>query len=511
MSDHLHEFLVVFTIATIVFFVVRNIGQQLLGPADFVRQRNIWLAFTAFGFLVGNFWLFIVVALACIFLVWPKEPVKLALFTLLLLVLPAVNVDIPGLGLFNRLVQINIPILLSIAILLPAIIWYRKSPSRVGVRADLLMVAYVGVSILLMLRETTFTDSLRRAFLLCFSIYIPYLAFSRLINSSRDIYYVIAAFVLPLLALSAIGAFESVNIWYLYDDLRDSWSKGGLWMSQIDVGVSQRSGFARALTTSSQPIAFGFAVMVAIGFLLALPRSSLTNWQWTLCFSLLFVGLLSSLSRGPWVGASILYVVYSATRPGKVKHILFAVGSIVLLVVVADMVVPGGVIETLPFIGEAQQENVLYRQRLITNALEVIKEKPLLGQPPAEYLKHPNMQKMIQGSGIIDIVNTYISVTLRSGILGLSLFCGFFLSVLISLWKALSSLPPSEMETKQTGGALFATLLAILATIATVGPIGHIQFIMFTVAGLCVGYNRIIHGRMRELEDAIQPSPKIYE
>ena len=491
MSSHVIIPLVaVFSISFFIFFVFRNVGKGLLGVSRFTQQRNLWLVFTAAGFLISNFWLFLLVTVSGIYMVWQKEPEKVTLFAFLLLVLPIVYVEVPGLGFFNRLFFLSFPLLLSLIILLPCVAWQRQARPLPAVKSDWWLLAYVVLTIALNFRETSFTDSLRGGFVTFMTIYVPYLAFSRAVVTTKSLHYVAAAFVLPLLVLSAIGFFECVNLWYLYEVIREAWGFRPSHLEEVQIRV----GFARAVTTSHHPITFGFAIMFGLGCLLCLPRDSLTTLQTMSCFALLCVGLISSLSRGPWVGALLLLIVYNSTRPSPLKRITVGVALVCVGLLALDLVFPTEFIDRLPFIGKTEQENVFYRQRLISNALIIINENILLGQPAEVYLRHPKMQEMIQGQGIIDIVNTYVGIALRSGVTGLLLFCAFFMSIILNLWKTYNALPDEETDLKKTGGALLATLTAILITIGTTSPIGHVQFITYAAAGLCIAYTRIAQG-----------------
>jgi O-antigen ligase len=97
------------------------------------------------------------------------------------------------------------------------------------------------------------------------------------------------------------------------------------------------------------------------------------------------------------------------------------------------------------------------------------------------------MQQLKQGQGIIDIVNTYLGVALASGFVGLALFCGFFLVVLVELVLALRR---AGGDTYPLGQTLFCALLGILVMIFTTSSIGLIAVIYWSVAGLAQGYAR---------------------
>ena len=103
------------------------------------------------------------------------------------------------------------------------------------------------------------------------------------------------------------------------------------------------------------------------------------------------------------------------------------------------------------------------------------------------------MQELKQGSaGFIDLVNTYVAVALSSGLVGLSLFAGFFIAVGTGIFRSFLQARDPEGELRLLGRALFATLAAILIMIFTVSSITFIPVVYWAVAGLGVAYARML-------------------
>jgi O-antigen ligase len=206
---------------------------------------------------------------------------------------------------------------------------------------------------------------------------------------------------------------------------------------------------------------------------------------------LLLAGLIAALSRGPWVGAAAMFLIFVVTGPSAMLRFakIGLLGAIFLPVLLAF---PAGrtIIDYLPFVGTVEAENITYRERLLEVSIEVIKQNPLFGA--ADVMQLPVMQQMKQGEGIIDIVNTYLAVTLESGLVGLSLFAGFFIAVAAGVVKSMRSLRDRNDELYVLGQALFGTLLAILIIIASASSILVIAVIYWSVAGLCVAYARVL-------------------
>jgi len=151
-------------------------------------------------------------------------------------------------------------------------------------------------------------------------------------------------------------------------------------------------------------------------------------------------------------------------------------------------ILPGGqkVLDLLPFIGSVETENITYRHRLIENSMIVIQRNLWLGS--FDYRSTPEMQALTQGQGIIDIVNTYVAIALQMGVIGLTLFVGFFATIALGIRKAMRSYPNKDDEARRLGRALLATLAGILITIITVSSITVIPVVYWSVAGLGVSY-----------------------
>ena len=311
-------------------------------------------------------------------------------------------------------------------------------------------------------------------------VLIPYFAFSRAVINAGDMQKVLLAFVVAVLSLSMIGVFEFIKHWHLYGTINGDWG--------ADQGYQIRGDVLRGDASAGTPIALGFIIMVAIGFVLAVWQSKFVSPRFpALVLAILAVGLIATWSRGPWVGTMVLVLLYLATGRSAVANLgVFAVIGVVALGLLSLTPAGDRLFDLLPFIGSADVGSVTYRERLFTHAMIVIKRNPWFGSP--DYLSTPEMKEMMQGQGIIDVVNTYLDIALSYGLVGLGLFLSFFGSILIGLRRV-----------SQQGGfnasarALIATLVAILVTIATVSSVDFIPYVYWSIAGLSVALIRIAY------------------
>jgi O-antigen ligase len=186
------------------------------------------------------------------------------------------------------------------------------------------------------------------------------------------------------------------------------------------------------------------------------------------------------------VGAVVILLVFIWTGPRAVRHTALLMALAALGMGALSLTSAGQkALNLMPFIGRVDEFNVTYRQQLLDNALTVIERHFWLGS--VDYLQTPEMQSMIQGEGIVDIVNSYLGVALDHGAIGLALFAGFFVTLAWQLWRAQRRLPQND-ENRLLGRALLATLVGIAVMISSVSSIGVIPFVYWLVGGLCVAY-----------------------
>jgi O-antigen ligase len=267
-------------------------------------------------------------------------------------------------------------------------------------------------------------------------------------------------------------------------------------------GYLARDGLLRASVSTGQAIVLGYVLAVAFAFYLYMRERIPRNAMSLALGALLVGGMFASLSRGPWLGALLAYVCFVLLGSGAMKRlVLLGAGGAAGLVVASFFPVGQRLIGLLPFVGDVGSENIDYRQRLIDNSLIVIERNLWFGSP--DYLETPEMQSMIQGEGIIDIVNTYLGVALDHGVVGLFLFVMVFLTTTLSVYKRMRSLPAEAVEARDLGRALLASMAGVLFIIFTVSSISVIPIVYWALAGMCAAY-----GSRMQLTAPIEPETR---
>lgn len=490
MPEHLRALVVILVLAGAVFAAARPLACAAAMPdKDFARRRNAWFALTLAAFLAHNFWIFVVFATALLVFAVLSEGNKLALYFFVLFAVPAIDAEIPGFGLVEHLFVIDYLRLLALAILLPAWLVLRMRPEAEPFgrsSADKLLLAYLVLQFCLQLPHTTLTETLRRGVFYAFvDVFLPYYVASRGARHLAALREALTAFVLAALVAAAIAVFEFTRHWLLYTPLEEALGVDWGLLNYLERG----DGLLRAQASTGQPIILGYVLALALCLGLSL-RKSMPPTRWRDAgLVLLAAGLVAAVSRGPWIGALVMLLAFAATGSQALPR-LAKLGVAALCVLPFLMFSPAGqaLVDYLPFVGTVETFNVTYRERLFEVSLGVVLDHPVFGA--WDFLQLPVMQQLKQGQGIIDIVNTYLGIGLASGFVGLSLFCGFFLVVLVELFAAMRRAGERDGEPYALGQALFCALLGILVMIFTTSSIALIPVVYWSIAGLAQAYAR---------------------
>lgn len=485
MSEH-HRALVFLVLLGLAAYRLSQPLQALQHRGAAGLRRNLWLALTLVAFLTGSFWVFFVFAFGVLLWARGRDRNAPALFLALLFVVPPADQPVPGLGLVNFLFDLSLPRLLSLTLLLPVflrLVQKRGRPGGAFVRAaDLLFCGYVAVNLALLTREASLTSALRGAFYLFVDMVLPYWVFSRALDDLADLRDAVGAFVTGGVVLAAVGIFELARHWLLYSALVDAWGSQG---KLLYLG---RGTTLRAMASTGHAIALGYVLAACL--LLYLPlRGDLRGWKKGGLLAMLAAGLLAPLSRGPWLGAAAGLLLYVALgrRPARNLMLLavVAAGAFAIL-----PFLPSGqfVLGMIPFFGDIETGNLRYRERLIHNAAQLLWEHPLLGL--TDYEERLATMGMTQGQGIVDIVNTYVQVGLRSGFLGLGCFAGCLAASLLSVLRARTFSPAPADD---LGRGLAAAQVAVIVTIATVSSIAVVPWVYWCLTGMMLSYARLVH------------------
>jgi hypothetical protein len=479
MLTNLKALIVVLAMAAIIFAMARPFCLRFTAVEDFNRRRIVWFLLTSVAFISPSFWLYVLVAIPVMVWSGKRDTSPLALYFLLIFIIPPFVVDIPIVGI-NRLFEINQSRLLGFFVLLPTV-WQRGRESTSinnknwFLLADVLLLLYGALQLILFVPYESPTNTLRRAFLYLVDTYLVYYTFSRLTNNRRALLESLGALCLSACLYAPMALFESLKGWLLYTEIADRW---GI----IAEGWLLRGDSLRAQVSLGHSLTLGFSLAIGVGAWMHLKSTEPSRVRRAFVFGLLSVGLFFTYSRAPWLVAALIPILYLGLAS---KNLVSFVKSMLLLVVIAGGIaltpLGSAIISLLPGVGTQGQETVDYRQQLAATSWRLIQLHPLLGNPFVLL----DMEDLRQGQGIIDLVNAFAAVALFYGLVGLVLYCGVFVTALVGGFNCLlRSRMEGDMEMVSLGATLLACLLMTLLFMGTGGFI----WMQWQLAGLLIGY-----------------------
>lgn len=495
MPEFLRSLLVVLFLATGIFYFAKKYAQPLgLDPKVLQPRITAWYLITCAAFLSPNFWIFAAIAAFVLNRAAKQDKNPLALSFFVLYAVPLFQKQIPGAGIVNYLFDINYFHLILFVIFVPLYlkICRAKDTAPLGsVWPDKFIIGYVVYSLVLFFFNTTITNFARFAFTQCLDVLLPYYVASRYFRTLNDFVDAIQALLIASCIAASIAILEFAKGWLLYSTLAPSfdifWGYGG---------YLRRGESLRALASSGQAIVLGYTMAVALGLYWYQAKKHIQrqrNLTWAIGL-LLCAGLFAPVSRGPWVGAAFMFLVFIFLEPAPLQRLL-KLGVLAFIPSLIFLLTPYGAkfINYLPFVGSVDAETVTYRQDLLENSLHVIRNNLWFGS--SDYLNTEEMESMRAGAngGIVDLVNSYIAIALSGGLVGLVLFVGYFCACTYSAFFGLRH--AKGADERILGQALLGTMLGIMFMIYTVSSILMIPVLYWLLGGGCVAYSLMVRNQ----------------
>lgn len=484
LLNNLKALAIVLALSGMIFALAKPICLRYMEEPDFARRRNVWIALTLVAFLSPSFWLFVLIAIPLLAWSASKDTNIVALYMLMLHVVPPIGLEIPMVGV-NKLFELNNYRILALAILAPAA-WRiaqeaRQTRSAQVRTMDRLLIAYACLQLVLLIPYETFTHTMRRGYLISLDTLLLYFVVSRTCTTRRAIADAMASVALAGAILAAIAVFENLKHWLLYAGIGEQWG------DPILFAYLFRAGALRAQASAGHSIGLGYILAIAFGFWLYLGLRDFSPFTRAMVAGLLWAGLLATYSRAPWFVAVAILMTFSALGSQGVQGLRRPVAALGLLAV-AIFLSPFGdrVLDVLPFIGTVDAETVTYRQELALRAWDLVQQNPLLGNPFVLL----ELEELRQGQGIIDLMNTYATVAMFHGLIGLALFLLPFLIGLGVVLELARRNKASDADLSLMGGCLTACMVGTLLMMAT-GSFGTgLEKMFYILAGLAAGYRR---------------------
>ncbi len=495
MSTHLKAFIVMFVMSYALLKIMRPTMIQFIAPKDYETRARLWLILVAASFLSFDYWLYFFAAATAIYFIGRKDSNPASLYIFLLMAVPPLTKMMPGLGILDNFFYVDQFRMLAFVILIPAALkLYNKKGTLFEERKktegwrlpDFLLCSYVILQIALYFPYVSFPTSLKSAIATVLEILLPYYVISRISTTKSRIEDLVSTLALAAILLSGVAIFENLKGWLLYADMGRN-----LGASSFG-GYLYRGDQLRAEATSGQAIVLGYFLSVGLGCWLHCQAASV-GYRKYFALTIIIGGLISALSRGPWIGAGICVITYLLLSPNPAKKIT----QLVVAITVASAVIlasPYGkkVIDYLPFVGTIDVGNITYREAIIERAWLIIQLNPFLGSPYFQQY----MEDFRTGVGVIDLLNVYLSIGMAYGLITLSVFLLFFIAPTIAALKASWTTKYIEPMYSSLGASLIASIVGIMVIIYTTSNYLSIPIVYIAVIAMMVGYRQSRKSRL---------------
>lgn len=327
-------------------------------------------------------------------------------------------------------------------------------------------------------RATTVTNLLRALVELSLSLVAPFYIIRRTVRDLDDVRLAMVGLMAATAALATLAIFEAWSGWPLY---RIIYSRYGIELGS-GASVKLRGGLLRAPGPYTEPLSLSY--QLCIGALLALTnkwmfRSRATSYA---MMGLMVAGMFAPQSRGAWLGLGcgmIAYAIYTGKARTLVKMAV-VVPALGILTYIAGF--------SVPYIGNMLGMNAVgvigkdYRQTLLERGWEEAQKHLLFGQKIDAVFYA--LRDMVQGEGIVDLVNQYLAVLLFSGLVGLIPFVAAMAFPSLILWRARANVRDRGiLEIAFVGGAL-GSIIVMLSVMPLMGRSSMTLSILLAFAGV---------------------------
>lgn len=480
MPASLKALAVVLAFAIAVFVLARPFALRFTASTDFHRRCAVWAILTIVAFVSPSFWLYVAVAAPLLLWAGLKDTNPMALYALLLFVIPPLEIELPTGG-FVNLFAIGQAKLLSLFVLLPLALklMHRNDGPMSGRAVDLWILAFAALQILLLIPYEALTNTARRLVVFFIETLLVYYAFSRGVRSVAAMRDLMAAVCLSAALMASIAAFESMKQWLVYAQISERWSVIN------DFAYALRGGNLRAQASTGHSISLGYILAIAIGFWLYLKDDVESAFVRRCTLLLLASGVVFTFSRGAMLTAILVAIVYSALRGQSARAAIAVLTGIVAFGLLFALTPLGhDVVQMLPFVGSQDQDTIAYRQDLASASWHLIQQHPWFGDPNVL----ANMESLrVGGGGIVDMVNAYAGVALFYGGVGLAFFVAAFIFGLRAAYlsyRTRAQWVNDGGHDAKVGACLLTCMVATLVFMATAGH----AWLQWPLLGLLVAY-----------------------
>ncbi len=322
---------------------------------------------------------------------------------------------------------------------------------------DTCFTLFLVFTIALDFRDVPLTTGVRRGLMTAVYLYLPYWALRRAFQSIDDLDLFMRGYFVIAVVFACFAAVSQLRQW--------DFMAGPGWF-----GDYRTAGLLRIGVTLANGL-FGLLCGTALILMLTRRRQwQLSTIQFGVIALLLIFAILSSGARSAFFGTALAGLVVLVYR-----WITF--GRFVLVLGVA-VVAYGAILDYILGFDTSGLDDVGtfgYRQQMIQASLLKIAESPFFGD--VYFIQSAHFWHLVQGQGIVDIVNVYLQIALEYGLITVAFFV---LAYIFALAKAVrysekaNSILQDSTASHYDVRLLFAFTVAYMFLISTTSDTSHV-------------------------------------
>lgn len=324
---------------------------------------------------------------------------------------------------------------------------------------DLLFLLMMVVQAAMDCRGNNVTYSIRACNQVILNLGLPYITISRAFARSRVPGDLMLSGVLGVCILALIASFEAPRHWLLYDTMPQFIGAD----PDLSSGyVKQRGGLLRSRATFPESTGLSMLLGVQVVILVALRRHVGSRLAFFTLLAVLGAGMFFTLAR-------ICYIVVVVGLIACMVHERKWVGLFKMALAIplcgSALLMLSHVVPTLAAsmgTGEDAAGSVDYRSELLASGLDLVRDNWLTGLSMTDIYGH--LEHLRQGEGIIDLVNQPLTIMMRGGIIGATLYYGMLAGVLATLF---ARGPAMRRDNAAAATGCFAGLIGMMASLTT--------------------------------------------
>jgi O-antigen ligase len=489
MNESFKALIVVLTIMLAVAFIGRKLLLEVGFAKEMFNSRLAGLALSTIAmFVTFDFWMAISLVAVVGWYFGAKDSNPVAFYFLLATGLPSVASEISGLGLIQHFISVDPARTMAIVVLLPAAIRLFSRLKQKGelsfTTLDKFVLAYFFLYVCLNLPISTFTNTLRRAVAYPFlDVLLLYFIATRSLNDQGKMKDLLSVLLFIGVTQSGYAIFEWFKGWLLFYNVGDSLGIGHF----LKAYEFRDESLLRVKTTFDHPITLGTVLSVLLVMSTATLHKTKHVYK-VIVYALLTASILATVSRGPWLGAVVGVSV--AFLAGSRKQSSFILVLIVLVVGIGTALfteVGKTVVDYIPYLGTAGSESVAYRVLLMEQSINVILSNPFFGA--YDYVLRLADSGLVQGQGIVDVVNTYLGIGLSGGFSALILFIAIAWIATRAILKSNQSTIQGDVEYIAIRASLLGSMACLLVILATTSFAQGIQLFFWLIVSAAFGFS----------------------